>query len=531
MKKNALLAFILTLLLSGVARTSVSVDVVEASMAQEAAPDFTLTDIDGNAFSLSDYRGIVVLLEFFAMWCSPCVNQTAHLKILYEEFGEKLVIISISRENETVQRDFRQHGIEWTIASDTANVSEVYEVHAIPTLVIIDQQGYICYTHVRLTEESVLRPEIESLLPRTIYVDNGNVEGPWNGTKEHPYQNITSALEHASDNDTVFVQNGTYYEHVVVNKSLSLVGENRSNTVIDGEGTGNVVEITVNSVTLERFTIRNGTYGVHAVSSCSNHVNENAILENQFGILLSMHSSCNRIIGNIVLENDYGIYLIGEYPTVPAENTIYHNSFVHNKIHADISVSRANLWDSGYPSGGNYWRDYPGVDIKSGRNQNETGSDGIRDTSYVIDADNIDNYPLMGMFSDFIATSEYHAQTVCNSSISDFGFNGTSIGFNVTGDDGTMGFCRICIPKALMNETYQVYVNGTEVQYTPLLCSNTTHSYIYFTYNHSTQEVVIIPEFPSLIILSLFIMTTLLAVIVCRRNSMKNRLKVLRNVS
>jgi hypothetical protein len=74
----------------------------------------------------------------------------------------------------------------------------------------------------------------------------------------------------------------------------------------------------------------------------------------------------------------------------------------------------------------------------------------------------------------------------------------------------------------LMNETYQVFVNGTEVQCNLLPCSNTTHSYLYFTYNHSTQEVIIIPEFPAFLILPLFMAATLLAVIIIRRKHRAN---------
>jgi len=55
----------------------------------------------------------------------------------------------------------------------------------------------------------------------------------------------------------------------------------------------------------------------------------------------------------------------------------------------------SSSWDDDYPSGGNYWSNYTGVDVKSGSYQNETGSDGIGDTPYIIDANNIDDYPLV----------------------------------------------------------------------------------------------------------------------------------------
>jgi hypothetical protein len=75
-------------------------------------------------------------------------------------------------------------------------------------------------------------------------------------------------------------------------------------------------------------------------------------------------------------------------------NSIFHNNFIGNvkQVAPDSSV---NTWDDGYPSGGNYWSDYNGTDTYNGPYQNLTGSDGIGDTPYVIDANNIDHYPLM----------------------------------------------------------------------------------------------------------------------------------------
>jgi len=230
--------------------------------------------------------------------------------------------------------------------------------------------------------------------------------------------------------------------------------------------------------------------------------------------ILSEGSSNNIISGNTIKDSVNGIWLSGG-----SNNRIYHNNFIHNS--GDCSCPLSTTLDAGYPLGGNYWDKHNGADLFSGLFQNETGSDGIGDTPYFVDG-SWDNYPLMGMFSEFNATSEHRVQTICISSISNFQFNGTAICFNVTGETDTTGFCRICIPRALMNETYQVFVNGTEVQCNLLPCSNSTHSYLYFTYNHSTQEVIIIPEFPSFLILPLFMVATLLAVIIIRRKHRAN---------
>ncbi len=242
-------------------------------------------------------------------------------------------------------------------------------------------------------------------------------------------------------------------------------------------------------------------------SSNNNIFSNNITASNQSSIRLYQSSSNNSIFRNYIANNDEAIQIF--WPSV--DNAIYHNNFIENVL---STTTYGDFWDVGYPSGGNYWSNYEGADLYSGEGQNETGRDGIGDTRY-----GQDNYPLMGMFSEFNATSEHHVQTICNSSISDFQYNGTALSFNVTGEDYTEGFCRICTPTTLMNEAFRVFVNGTEIlpPPEPLTCSNSTHIFIYFTYSHSKQEVIIIPEFPSLLILPLFMTTTLLAATVYKR--------------
>ena len=122
--------------------------------------------------------------------------------------------------------------------------------------------------------------------------------------------------------------------------------------------------------------------------SDNNTITDNHIEKNGYdgsGILL-YHSSDNTITGNNITNHDYaGIYL-----DQSSGNSFYHNNFLNNYYQAYGSYS-ANTWDGGYPSGGNYWSDYTGVDEKSGPNQDEPGSDGIGDTSSSIG----DRYPLM----------------------------------------------------------------------------------------------------------------------------------------
>ena len=160
-------------IISALVLLSFSADV----FAQQLVPDFTLTDIDGNEFSLSDYRGKVVILDFFARWCNYCYNIIPHLKSLHEEFSEKLVILTISVDPtyDTVEglQEFKEtYGVKWNIARDIADVSQKYEIEYIPTTIIIDQNGYLQHRHVGgQVKETTLSDEVEGLLAEPSHFD------------------------------------------------------------------------------------------------------------------------------------------------------------------------------------------------------------------------------------------------------------------------------------------------------------------------------------------------------------------------
>jgi cytochrome oxidase Cu insertion factor (SCO1/SenC/PrrC family) len=164
---------------------------------KEKAQNFTLVDINGKQFSLSDHLGKVVLLDFFTTMCPPCIIEIEHLKGLYNKYSpDQLVILSISVDpyTDTVQRlqSFaQQNEITWTVARDTANVAYKYGVSPIPHLVIVDAEGYKRHNHIGLTAESTFRSEIDSLLSE---IGNGDSNGNPDTKQTEPSYTLIAAI-------------------------------------------------------------------------------------------------------------------------------------------------------------------------------------------------------------------------------------------------------------------------------------------------------------------------------------------------
>jgi len=135
--------------------------------------------------------------------------------------------------------------------------------------------------------------------------------------------------------------------------------------------------------------------GIWMYHSDENIVGVNEVSHDVYGIILTGAKGNvireNTVTDNISVGNWIGVGLWSEQSF---NNTIHHNNFVDNTFHIH-SLESINEWDNGYPSGGNYWSGYTGSDQFNGPYQNETGSDGIGDTPYVIDPNNQDQYPLM----------------------------------------------------------------------------------------------------------------------------------------
>ena len=250
------------------------------------------------------------------------------------------------------------------------------------------------------------------------------------GNGPNNYTLIQDAINDASDGDTVFVYNGTYYENVIVNKSINLIGENKNSTIIDANALAFCIGLVTDCITVNGFTIQNsGSYyddsgivfnssylkivgniiknnknGIQSwYYSSNNIISENEITNNRVGISLYL-SKDNTVFHNNIKNN----YFCGLDLEHEGNNSVYLNNFEENRLAIVCYESEKNIfthnnflnnteqawddnpdnqWDNDYPSGGNYWSDYNGID--------EDG-DGIGDTPYPIPGgDKEDRYPLM----------------------------------------------------------------------------------------------------------------------------------------
>lgn len=235
------------------------------------------------------------------------------------------------------------------------------------------------------------------------------------------YSTIQAAIDNASDGDEILVKNGTYHENLIIDKAISLTGEDNNSTVIQGNGNATIL-VRHDSVDIKGFNIQGSLemlvydYGVHLLSVKNCNIFDNRV-ENAYTGVWLFDSSFNNVFENKIAESwSEGIYLDASCNNVFAKNsivgnnywgiriknahnnTIYHNNFIDNRIsHVwySNSVVDTNQFDS--ENQGNYWSDYNGIDVNG---------NGIGDTPYVINANNQDSYPLMALF-DIEKTSKY----------------------------------------------------------------------------------------------------------------------------
>ncbi|MBN1357661.1 right-handed parallel beta-helix repeat-containing protein [Candidatus Bathyarchaeota archaeon] len=289
--------------------------------------------------------------------------------------------------------------------------------------------------------------------------------------------------------------------------SNNTISENdiANNSVVIG-GSGIMLDNSSNNTISRNNIIANNWWGINPSSSNNNTIFGNDIRNNSVGIN-SASSDFNIVSANNIIDNEY----LGIYLEESSNNTFHHNNLINNTNQVVVDLSYANKWDDGIE--GNYWSNYTGVDLSH---------DGIGDTPQVIDANDTDYYPLMGMFHCFNTSLGKQVNIISNSTIESFQYfaSNSTITMHVSNmtANQTHGFCRVSIPYEVMSEPFNVTIDGANPTYwNYTLYDNGTHGWIYFEYEHTTREIEIIPDLRALTIISLLMMATLLIAIISRR--------------
>jgi|SRR5271165_2785763 len=135
-----------------------------------SVPDFTVTDLDGRKLSLSDYKGKVVLLDFWATWCTPCRAEIPHFVEMQQKLGPQgfqVIGISMDDDAKPVRDFYRDYKINYPVAVGDNKLAESFGgVLGLPVNFIIDRDGRIVGKYLGATETSVFDKAVGDLLAK-----------------------------------------------------------------------------------------------------------------------------------------------------------------------------------------------------------------------------------------------------------------------------------------------------------------------------------------------------------------------------
>jgi thiol-disulfide isomerase/thioredoxin len=136
--------------------------------ADTAASDFSLKDMNGKTVRLSDYKGKVVLLEFWATWCPPCRASVPGLEKLHKAYKDKgLVLLAVTMDmggDDEVRSYIKESGITYTVLKGTEDVATKYQVRSIPMMLVLGKDGKIAKRYIGMGSDEDLETDIKAAL-------------------------------------------------------------------------------------------------------------------------------------------------------------------------------------------------------------------------------------------------------------------------------------------------------------------------------------------------------------------------------
>jgi nitrous oxidase accessory protein len=266
------------------------------------------------------------------------------------------------------------------------------------------------------------------------------------------YSSIQEAIDFSSDNDTIFVSKGTYFENIIITKPIELIGEDKNTTIINGNGSRAVIYISADYVKISGFTITNGSqesdgiriranyntisycnissnknyglyldanpkstnniikfntfsnnnYGLYTQNAKSNNISSNTFTSNTlYGIFLVTTSDDNLISDNKFTDNNYAIRIKGSTLNTVIKNQIMNNNYglyfccgASNNIAYNNVFINNTYWNAD-DALGNTWDNGIVGNYWDDYTGIDANGDGLGDTPYLVGGNKGDNYPLM----------------------------------------------------------------------------------------------------------------------------------------
>jgi len=192
--------------------------------------------------------------------------------------------------------------------------------------------------------------DLESFSSDIIFVDD--IEGYDTSGSNPPedYTSIQDAIKFSDTGDVIFVFKGKYQENIVIDEQIVLLGESVESTIIDGNGSSNVVTVTANSVQISGFTIKNSgevnsEYENSAIDLKSNYniISNNKLIDNKGNGVMINSSDYNQILKNLISGNEHGVILKYSVNNTVSNNIIRGNQFGVCLFESDDNKVKINL--------------------------------------------------------------------------------------------------------------------------------------------------------------------------------------------
>ena len=133
-----------------------------------SAPDFSVTDLQGKKLTLSEYRGRVVLLDFWATWCAPCLEEIPHFIEMQDKLGPQgfqAIGLSMDDDLKPVQKFYEVHKLNYPVGLGSAQIADSFGgVLGLPVTFVINRDGQIRKKFVGATDPSQIEQEVVAAL-------------------------------------------------------------------------------------------------------------------------------------------------------------------------------------------------------------------------------------------------------------------------------------------------------------------------------------------------------------------------------